>query len=107
MAPAVEESDEEDDGEELEEVEMPKAKAKEVKKAGKKVQEKEEKETDSSEDEEDVHLHGFSTDEDSSDDENAMDQDEAGFDVGKLPTVAKDDSTVKAKLDKAKKKPVS
>ncbi|KAH6913294.1 RNA binding protein [Coprinopsis sp. MPI-PUGE-AT-0042] len=111
LAPAVEESDE-DDEEEVSDVEdvpkVTKPKAKEVKKAGKKESKKQESEDEaenSSEDEENMHLHGFSTDEDSSDDEGAMDQDEGGFDVGKLPTVAKDDATVKARLEKAKKKP--
>ncbi|PPQ69012.1 hypothetical protein CVT24_000087 [Panaeolus cyanescens] len=58
---------------------------------------------DASEDEEDEgHLHGFSTDEDSSDDD-AMDDEPTEFDMGKLPTIAKDDATVKKKLEKAKK----
>src|SRR5882762_3619513 len=39
----------------------------------------------------DYHLHGFSTDEDSSDEDLNAD-DEAGVDVGKLPTVSKDDA---------------
>ncbi|KAG8213223.1 hypothetical protein J3R82DRAFT_11688, partial [Butyriboletus roseoflavus] len=44
-------------------------------------------------------LHGFSTDnEDSSDDEVIV---EHGIDVGKLPTVAKDDATVQKKLERA------
>lgn len=53
----------------------------------------------------DDHLYGFSTDEDDSSDED----DAAGeeVDVGKLPTVAKDDATVKKKLEKAKRHPVS
>ncbi|ETW83275.1 hypothetical protein HETIRDRAFT_315159, partial [Heterobasidion irregulare TC 32-1] len=54
-------------------------------------------------DEEDVHLHGFSTDEDSSDED--MDGDVDGIDVGKLPTIARDDATVKRKLQKAKRQP--
>ena len=29
-----------------------------------------------------------------------------GIDIGKLPTIAKDDATVKRKLEKAKRKPV-
>ena len=54
---------------------------------------------------ENVHLYGFSTDEDSSDDD--LDVDEgADIDVGSLPTVARDDATVKRKLEKAKRKPV-
>ena len=60
-----------------------------------------------SEDEESVHLFDFSTDEDDSSDEDAMDDDEEpGIDIKKLPTVAKDDAVVKKKLDKAKRKPV-
>ena len=54
---------------------------------------------------ENVHLYGFSTDEDSSDDD--LDVDEgADLDVGSLPTVARDDVTVKRKLEKAKRKTV-
>lgn len=53
------------------------------------------------------HLHGFSTDDDdSSDEEDAMDDGPSAFDVSKLPTIAKDDATVKHKLDKAKRQPV-
>ncbi|OJA11144.1 hypothetical protein AZE42_02380 [Rhizopogon vesiculosus] len=53
--------------------------------------------------EDDDHLYGFSTDEDDSSDE----EDAAGeeVDIGKLPTVAKDDATVKKKLEKAKRHP--
>lgn len=55
-------------------------------------------------DEVDMHLHGFSSsDQDSSDEESDLDGDEGGIDVGSLPTIAKDDATVKRKLDKAKK----
>ncbi|KAF4614262.1 hypothetical protein D9613_007718 [Agrocybe pediades] len=51
-------------------------------------------------------LHGFSTDDDdSSEDEDAMDVEPSDFDVAKLPTIAKDDATVKRKLEKAKKQP--
>lgn len=58
-------------------------------------------------DDEDVHLHGFSTDDDdSSDEEDEMDFESSAFDVSKLPTIAKDDATVKRKLDKAKRQPV-
>jgi nucleolar protein 15 len=57
------------------------------------------------ESEADVHLHGFSTDdEDSSDEE--VDVDAPGLDVGKLPTIAKDDATVKRKLERAKREKV-
>ena len=60
-----------------------------------------------SSDGEDDHLHGFSTDEDSSDEGSDMDDDAAvEFDIGKLPTIAKDDETVKRKLDKANRQPV-
>lgn len=53
------------------------------------------------------HLHGFSTDDDdSSDEEDAMDNGPSEFDLGKLPTIAKDDATVKRKLEKAKQQPV-
>ena len=53
------------------------------------------------------HLHGFSTDDDdSSDEEDPMDDGPSEFDLGKLPTIAKDDATVKRKLEKAKQHPV-
>ena len=59
----------------------------------------------SSSKEEDVQMFGFSTDDDdSSDDE--MDDGRDSVDVGKLPTIAKDDAVVKRKLEKAKRKPV-
>ncbi|KAK2463456.1 hypothetical protein APHAL10511_004542 [Amanita phalloides] len=49
-------------------------------------------------------LHGFTTDdEDSSDEDDGVDADPDPVDVGKLPTVAKDDAVVKAKLEKAKR----
>ncbi|CAA7265587.1 unnamed protein product [Cyclocybe aegerita] len=60
---------------------------------------------ESDEDSDDDQLHGFSTDEDSSDEDDAMDDEPTGLDVGKLPTVAKDDATVKMKLEKAKREP--
>lgn len=56
------------------------------------------------ESEEDTPLHGFSSDEDSSDDDDAAPE-IPGVDVGKLPTIAKDDVTVKRKLEKAKREP--
>ena len=57
--------------------------------------------------ENDVHLHGFSTDDnDSSDEEDIAEDEPSAFDVAKLPTIAKDDATVKRKLEKAKKIPV-
>ncbi|KAJ3510342.1 hypothetical protein NLJ89_g4732 [Agrocybe chaxingu] len=58
---------------------------------------------ESDEDSDDDQLHGFSTDEDSSDEDDAMDDEPTGLDVVKLPTVAKDDATVKMKLEKAKR----
>ncbi len=58
---------------------------------------------DEESEEENGFLQGFSTDEDSSDE----DQEPSNFDMGKLPTIAKDDETVKRKLEKAKRQPVS
>lgn len=57
--------------------------------------------------EDDGHLHGFSTDDDDSSDEDALDDEPSEFDLGKLPTIAKDDATVKRKLEKAKQQQVS
>jgi nucleolar protein 15 len=62
------------------------------------------KENDSDEEQQETHIFGFSTDDDSSDDE--MNGEPDPIEVGKLPTIAKDDATVKLKLEKAKKKPV-
>jgi nucleolar protein 15 len=57
---------------------------------------------------EDVHLYGFSTDEDSSGDDDLDVVDEgADVDVGSLPTISRDDATVKRKLEKAKRKPAA
>ncbi|KAG9076396.1 hypothetical protein FS749_011824 [Ceratobasidium sp. UAMH 11750] len=60
-----------------------------------------------SESEEEAHIKGFSSDEDSSDEDE--DDDEApeipGIDISKLPTIAKDDATVKRKLERAKRDP--
>lgn len=53
--------------------------------------------------EDDNHLYGFSTDEDDSSDEDAVTGEE--LDIGRLPTIAKDDATVKRKLEKAKRHP--
>ena len=47
----------------------------------------------------------FESDDDDSSDEEIAD-DIPGIDIGKLPTIAKDDATVKRKLEKAKRKPV-
>jgi nucleolar protein 15 len=61
-----------------------------------------------SSDDESVHLHGFSTDDDdSSDEEHGMDDEPAALDLVKLPTIAKDDAAVRRKLEKAKRQPVS
>ena len=51
--------------------------------------------------EEEILLHGFSSESDSSDEDEGID--ESAVDLGKLPTVAKDDATVKSKLEKAKR----
>jgi len=54
-----------------------------------------------------VHLRGFSSGSDSSDeDDDDGGVDSSPIDVGALPTIAKDDATVKRKLDAAKKQPV-
>ncbi|KAF9448310.1 RNA-binding domain-containing protein [Macrolepiota fuliginosa MF-IS2] len=57
----------------------------------------------------DDHLHGFSTDEDdSSDEDEEVGEDKPGlsaFEISKLPTVAKDDESVKRRLEKAKRQP--
>ncbi|TCD61655.1 hypothetical protein EIP91_008124 [Steccherinum ochraceum] len=59
-------------------------------------------------DEDSMHMFGFSTDEDDSSDDEAMNEDDApGIDVKKLPTIAKDDATVKQRLEKAKRKPTA
>lgn len=55
--------------------------------------------------EDDDHLYGFSTDEDDSSDDDVVAGEE--LDTGRLPTIAKDDATVKRKLEKAKRHPVS
>jgi nucleolar protein 15 len=63
---------------------------------------------ENSDDDASVHLHGFSTDEDdSSDEDDWMGHDPSAIDTGKLPTVAKDDAVVKQRLEKAKRQPVS
>ncbi|GJE99922.1 RNA-binding domain-containing protein [Phanerochaete sordida] len=55
--------------------------------------------------EEDVQLFGFSTDDDDDSSDEEMDVNPNPVDVGKLPTIAKDDAIVKQKLEKAKRKP--
>jgi len=50
----------------------------------------------------DSHLHGFSSDDDDSSDEDMIDG-VSVVDISKLPTIAKDDSTVALKLEKAKR----
>jgi len=52
------------------------------------------------------HLHGFSTDEDSSDEEAVDEAEPDALEISKLPTFAKDDASVKRKLDQAKRTPV-
>lgn len=54
----------------------------------------------------DTYLRGFSSGSDSSDEDDEDGVDSAPFDLGKLPTIAKDDATVRHKLDKAKRQPV-
>ncbi|KAH7341717.1 hypothetical protein B0J17DRAFT_647655 [Rhizoctonia solani] len=56
-------------------------------------------------DEEETHIQGFSTDEDSSDDDGDEAPELPGIDLAKLPTVAKDDATVKRRLEQARKEP--
>ncbi|KAI0694655.1 hypothetical protein C8T65DRAFT_666435 [Cerioporus squamosus] len=53
---------------------------------------------------EEEEFYGFESDDDDSSDEEMTD-DIPGIDIGKLPTVAKDDETVKRRLEKAKRKP--
>jgi hypothetical protein len=52
------------------------------------------------------HIHGFSTDGDSSDDD-AMVAEVPALDVSRLPAIANDDVTVQRRLQRAKRKPVS
>ncbi|KAJ7284863.1 hypothetical protein C8J57DRAFT_1289686 [Mycena rebaudengoi] len=91
--------------------EVPKPAAKKSKKAAKAPEPEPSPEPAeaSDEDEEDAPpLHGFTTDDDDSsddDDDAAMAVEESPFDVAKLPTIAKDDATVKRKLEKAKRAP--
>ncbi|KDQ21063.1 hypothetical protein BOTBODRAFT_125001 [Botryobasidium botryosum FD-172 SS1] len=54
---------------------------------------------------EEVHLRGFSSGSDSSDEDDDDVDDAPPLDVSKLPTIAKDDETVRRKLEKAKKQP--
>ncbi|EJF64689.1 hypothetical protein DICSQDRAFT_124880 [Dichomitus squalens LYAD-421 SS1] len=54
--------------------------------------------------EQEQELYGFESDDADSSDEEITD-DIPGIDIGKLPTIAKDDATVKRKLEKAKRKP--
>ena len=62
---------------------------------------------DSSDEEvEEGHIHGFSTDEDTSDDD-IMVPEVPALDVSQLPAIAKDDATIQRRLQKAKSKPVS
>jgi nucleolar protein 15 len=60
-----------------------------------------------SHDEESAHLHGFSSgDDDSSDEDGELDGEPPAIDVSKLPTIAKDDEAIKQRLEKAKRQPV-
>ncbi|KIJ52630.1 hypothetical protein M422DRAFT_223267 [Sphaerobolus stellatus SS14] len=56
--------------------------------------------------EEEIALEGFSSESDSSDEELEVDE-PAGVDVSKLPSFAKDDASVKRRLEKAKKNPAA
>ena len=78
-----------------------KAKAKGIKVAG---PEPEAEEDDAKGNEVEEEFYGFESDDDDSSDEEV--DDFPGIDLGKLPTIAKDDATVKRKLEKAKRKPV-
>lgn len=63
--------------------------------------------SDSSDEEEEASIHGLSSDDqDSSDEEDMNTLAAPPLDVSSLPTIAKDDLTVKLRLDKAKRKPV-
>ena len=55
--------------------------------------------------EEEQDFYGFSSDDDDSSDDEMADE-IPGIDIRKLPTIAKDDETVKRKLEKAKRKQV-
>ncbi len=56
--------------------------------------------------EQEILLHGFSSESDSSDEDDDDGVDDAPVDVGKLPTIARDDASVKRRLEKAKKQAV-
>jgi len=60
---------------------------------------------DAEEESEEV-LYGFSTDEDSDDDDMEVGDGE-GVDIGKLPTIAKDDRSIQRRLEKAKREPTA
>ena len=64
-------------------------------------------ETSEEEDGEDEYLKGFSSEGSDSSDEDDDEVDKTAIDVGRLPTIAKDDATVKMKLEKAKKQAAS
>lgn len=63
--------------------------------------------SDESEEEEPVHLKGFSDNEDDSDSSDEDDGVRDEIQMEALPTIAKDDETVKKRLDQAKRNPVS
>jgi nucleolar protein 15 len=65
--------------------------------------EDEDEEEDDGDTSEDELLHGLSSDDQDSSDEEV---DLPGIDISKLPTIAKDDKIVKQKLEKAKRQPV-
>ncbi|OBZ72694.1 hypothetical protein A0H81_07703 [Grifola frondosa] len=62
-------------------------------------------ETEVQEEQPEPEFFGFSSDDDDSSDDDEVPDEIPGIDVGKLPTIAKDDATVKRKLEKAKRKP--
>ncbi len=65
------------------------------------------KKPSSDEEQSEGYIHGFSSDSDSSDASDEAESFSDGIDVAKLPTISKDDATVKRKLERAKKYPVS
>ncbi|EIW84101.1 RNA-binding domain-containing protein [Coniophora puteana RWD-64-598 SS2] len=62
--------------------------------------------SEDAEEESEGELYGFSTDEDSDDDDMEVGDGE-GVDIGKLPTIAKDDRSIQRRLEKAKREPTS
>ncbi|CAE6465227.1 unnamed protein product [Rhizoctonia solani] len=68
--------------------------------------ESDEEQSEEGEEDEENHIRGFSTDEDSSDEDGSEAPEIPGIDLAKLPTIAKDDAIIKRRLDMAKKQPV-